>query len=106
MTPEEQARKMSQIIAKAWIDKEFKQKLLADATKKLREEGLDIAPGIEVKLVEDTNKVRHLVLPLKPSGHQLTEEQLESVAAGKKTVTGCYCTLCCCGGPDLLAPLV
>jgi hypothetical protein len=82
MNLDEQARKIQKIIAKAWMDGGFKQRLLSAPSKTLKEEGLEIRPGDEVRVVEDTDKVHHLVLPQKPSKEELSEDQLASVAAG------------------------
>jgi len=81
MTNEEQGQKLGQIIAKAWADQVFKQRLLADATTVLKEEGLSVPEGMTVKAVENTDKIFHMVIPTCPQG-QLTEEQLDAVSAG------------------------
>jgi hypothetical protein len=47
MNSEEQVRKISKIIAKAWMDEEFKKKLLADPMASLKEEGAEISPGVK-----------------------------------------------------------
>ena len=94
MTPEEYGRKISKIIAKAWIDDGFKQRLQSDPAKTLKAEGVEVSPGIEFRTVVDTARVRHLLLPLKPTG-ELSVEQLEE-AAGGCCVCRCYTT----GGCD------
>ena len=82
MQPEEQMRKINKIIAKAWMDKGFKERLLSDPASSLKKEGVEIPPGLEVRIVEDTDKVHHMVLPPKPSGDELSEEQLANAAGG------------------------
>ena len=82
MNREEQAKKMRQIIAKAWMDEGFKQRLLADPAAALKQEGLDIPEGLRIKVVENTDKLVHFVLPAKPSSHELSDEQLDKVAGG------------------------
>ena len=83
MNKEEQGKKMGQIIAKAWIDDGFKRKLLADAAATLREEGIELPDGLEVRAVENTDKVFHLVLPPKPVASELSDDDLAKVAGGK-----------------------
>jgi hypothetical protein len=85
MNQEKPGKKWQQIVARAWMDNGFKQKLLKDPMTMLKEEGFEIPPGAEVKVVENTEKQFFLVLPLKPGGDELTVEQLEEVAAGAET---------------------
>lgn len=82
MDKEEQKKKMEHIITKAWADEAFKQRLLADATAVLKEEGVPVPEGIVVKAVEDTDAVFHMVLPQKPAGRELSEDELSHMAAG------------------------
>lgn len=78
---EEQAKKMGQLIAKCWSDDSFKQKLMSDPKSVLKENGVDIPEGLEVKMVENTDNVFHLVIPAKPDG--LSDENLDKLGAGK-----------------------
>jgi hypothetical protein len=82
MKYEENARKIEKIIATAWIDEGFKQRLLSDPAANLKEQGVEIPPGVEVRIVEDTETVQHLVLPMKPSSQELSDQQLVGVAGG------------------------
>jgi hypothetical protein len=82
MHQEEHAKKTQKIIAKAWMDEGFKQRLLSDPSTVLKEEGVEIPPGVEVRIVEDTANVHHLLLPMKPSRMELPDDQLAGVAAG------------------------
>jgi len=85
MNDEEQVRNIHKVIAKAWTDEGFKQRLLSHPTACLKAEGVEIPPGVEVRIVEDTVNVHHLLLPLKPASTPLSEEQLEMVAGGGLT---------------------
>ena len=58
---------MGQIIARAWTDSAFKQKLLTDTVEVLKAEGLEIPAGIKLQAMENTDRVFHLVLPPKPA---------------------------------------
>lgn len=78
MTNEERDKQRVQIIAKAWTDDSFKRKLLSDPAATLKAEGVDIPVGVEVRVVENTDKVFHLVLPAK--SRELSDEDLEKVA--------------------------
>jgi hypothetical protein len=72
---EEQARRIAQIISRAWRDEVFRHRLLSDPASMLQAEGVSIPPGVEVRILEDTDKVFHVVLPIKPSTQELSEEE-------------------------------
>ena len=88
MTREAQERTFEKVIATALVDKAFKQKLMADPVSVLRAEGVEIRPGVEICVVEDTEKVHHLLLPVKPSAKELTDDQLHQIAGGLGTAAG------------------
>lgn len=71
----------AKIVAKAWTDEEFRQKLLKNPEKVLKDMGIAIPSGIKLELHEQSNKKIHLILPNKPEG-SLSEQELKSVAGG------------------------
>ena len=75
---QEQGRIMGQVIAKAWTDDVFKQRLLKNATAVLKEEGIEVPLGLEVKAVVNTDKDFYLVVPQRPG--KLTDKQIEEAA--------------------------
>jgi hypothetical protein len=75
-------RRYDQIVAKAWSDPAFKARLLTETATVLRENGISIPPGFQVQVVEQKANVIHFPLPSQPAGHELSQEQLEHVAAG------------------------
>ena len=77
---QEQAKRYGQVVAKAWRDEAFKQRLHADPAGVLREHGIALPAGRQVRVVENTDQVTHVVLPAKPTG--LSDEQLDQVAGG------------------------
>ncbi len=77
---EERARIYSRIVAKAWADEAFKQRLLADPKATLQAEGLTYPEDAEVHVMESTNQRIYLPLPPKPVG--LSIEELSEIAAG------------------------
>jgi hypothetical protein len=89
----EQGNPMGKIIAKALKDESFKKKLIADPAGTLKSEGVEIPEGKTLKLVEDTESVRHIVVPAL-SG-ELSDEEIAQVAAG-----GCTWLEPCCGKMD------
>ena len=83
LNQEEQGKKMSQLIAKCWADEGFKKKLLADPAATLKAEGAELPAGLHgmsIVMVEDTDKVFHLVIPAKPT--DLSDEDLDKVVGG------------------------
>jgi hypothetical protein len=92
---QEFARKWGQLVAKAWGDPAFKQRLLADPAAILRAEGIDVPAGRQVKVVENTDQVVYLTIPAKPPEAELSDEQLGQVAGGSAAT--CYpCYICNC----------
>ena len=51
------------VVAKYYGDPDFKAEVDADPTKVLKAEGLDIPAGASVKLLFNTEKMLHIVLP-------------------------------------------
>ncbi len=86
------SKKLGQIAAKAWSDPAFKKRLLTEPAAIAQEYGMPLPPGMELRIVEDTAKVRHFVLPPKPNGEELSDEQLDQVAGGG-ICTGTYASL-------------
>jgi hypothetical protein len=78
----------SELVAKAWADEGFKQRLMSDPEAVLKEHGIPIpAGGAKVKVVENTDDVRHLVIPARPKTTELSEAQLAGVAGGVTLAT-------------------
>jgi len=89
-----------QLVAKAWSDEELKQRLIDDPATVLQEHDIEVPYDVELKVVEDTDRVRHLVLPACPS-EELADEDL-TCSAGYDSFSGiCFsggdCRRCGCG---------
>jgi hypothetical protein len=80
MNQEERSKQMSELIAKCWADEGFKRKLLDDPMATLKSEGVKVRAGVSIKTLEDTDKVFHLVIPVKPT--ELSDADLAKVAGG------------------------
>lgn len=75
------------VIARAWRDPAYKARLLADPLGALQEAGVAVPAGMAVKVVENTDKHVHFVLPPKPTD-ELSDEALDKVAGGLHCRTG------------------
>ena len=78
---QEYAKRYGQLVARTWSDEAFKQRLLAEPTAALAEQGIAVPAGVEVRVHEQTPTVVHLTLPPQPA-EELSDEQLDAVAAG------------------------
>ena len=79
-TREEQGKKYAKLIAKVWSDEAFKERLLTDSRTILEAEGISVPPGVEVKVLEQTETQLFVVIPQKPLNEQF-EVMTERIAA-------------------------
>jgi hypothetical protein len=104
------SKQYAQLVAMTWADPEFKQRLMTDPTAVLKEQGFELPSGVEVRVVENSDKVLHVPvqagtevrpvvntvdvvyfpLPAKPT--EISDEQLD--VAG---YTMLACCTCCSG---------
>jgi hypothetical protein len=91
----ESAKKYGQVVAKAWEDESFKQRLLSQPKAVLTENGIEVPDNLEIRAVENTDDVLYITLPAQPSA-ELNDEQLEMVAGG--ATVGCAFTAGTAGG--------
>lgn len=96
-----QERAWSQLVAKAWTDEEFRDRLKNDPRAVLEEFGIEAPEGVEIQVVEDTPEVRHIVLPASPAGELADEELVGATGAdsycgfcGHCGRCGCWCRGC------------
>jgi hypothetical protein len=75
-------KKWGQIVARAWADEAFKRRLLASPAAVLKEHGLGVRPGVQLRVLADTDQVVHLTVPQRPGSAALAEEELDRVAGG------------------------
>jgi len=94
---EEQTKKVQQqwakIIAKAWADEDFKARLIAEPAETLKAEGMEVPDGITIKVVQDTENLRHIVIPHLPSDASM--EVIDTRVAAAQCYLYCYSQLCC-----------
>ncbi len=82
-TREEQGKKYAKLIAKVWSDEAFKERLLTDSRAVLEAEGISVPPGVDVKVMEQTETQLFVVIPPKPPIEQyaVMTERISAIAA-------------------------
>ena len=83
----------AKLIAKAWSDSKFRERLLKSPKEVLQEQGIEFPEGIDCKITENTEKIVYLNLPKKPEGN-LSETELRGIAGGRcqgRNVQLCVC---------------
>ena len=76
-----QRRRWAQVVARAWDDDGFRQRLLSEPEEILREAGISLPSGVPVRVVEDDSAAADesgvcLRLPAKPPGEDLIVEDV------------------------------
>lgn len=80
----EERKEYAKVIARAWVDEEFKKRLLKDTATVLKENGIEIPGGMTVRFVEQ--KENEILVPLPPKPQPvLSDDDLASVAGGAVT---------------------
>ena len=85
---QEAKRIYGRVVAKAWADDGFKQRLMADPAAVLKEYGMEVLPGVEVEVVEGRGEPEIgpnrmvLQIPPRPSSDELSLEEMEQAAGG------------------------
>ena len=62
------------VMSKAWDDEQFRQTLLNNPTEVLTQHGFRVPAGATVRIVQDTQTERHLILPSKPTPNLMVDE--------------------------------
>jgi hypothetical protein len=79
----EAGKKWLQLVAQARSDKTLKQRLMDAPVAVLREQGINVRAGLDVRVVENTDQVVYLTLP---SVSQLSDRDLDGVVGGTRLV--------------------
>ncbi len=75
-------------IARAWTDTAYKAKLLTDPHAALAEIGVKVPAGTNVKVLENTADIHHVVLPVPPANvGELSDQEMMKLAAGSPDIT-------------------
>jgi hypothetical protein len=92
----------SQIVARAWCDEGFMERLRSDPRNVLAEHGMEVPEGVEVQVVEGPeaavadghDAVRYLTLPVRPPDGLSDEDLVASPAAGCFSAACVACGAC------------
>ena len=66
MYREEFQKAYGRMVIRAWSDEAFKERLLSDPITVFKETGIAVPQGLDVKVIENTEKAVHFILPPKP----------------------------------------
>jgi len=80
----------AKVIAKAWADDAYRQRLNDDPGGVLADACITVPAGVELRVVENTSTVVHLVVPTAPGDGEISEEALGQVSGGTSM-------MCCVG---------
>jgi broad-specificity NMP kinase len=70
------------LVARAWADEDFRERLKADPRAVVAEEiGITVPESIEIEVLEETPERAYLVIPL--DRVSVSEEELDAVSGGK-----------------------
>lgn len=70
-------KEWAKVIAKAWLDDDFKKRLLADPMPILKEHGIEMPEGLTVNVIEGKPGQVNVTLPPRPDHTEGTVEELE-----------------------------
>jgi broad-specificity NMP kinase len=75
------------LVARAWADEQFRERLKADPHGAVAQEtGITLPEAIEIEVLEETPEKGYLVIPV--NRVEISEEQLEAASGGSSTCTG------------------
>jgi len=88
MNREEHAKAISRIVAKCWMDEDYKKHFVADPVKVLEDEGIEVPEGVKIRVLEDKPDERSFILPAKPDDLGFVEELEDRLAASACPLAG------------------
>ena len=87
----EQKNALTRLFAACWKDEALKARFISDPKAVLKEYGLDVPEGMDVKVVENADDCVHITLPASPAGNMdLSDDELSN-AAGGSGMMDCVC---------------
>ena len=77
----ENKKKLMRVIAKTWVDEDFKKRLFAEPAAVLKEEGIEVPSGTKLRVIEDAPGEQTIVVPPAPPGVGEIEDVESRLAA-------------------------
>jgi hypothetical protein len=90
---QEQSKQYAQIVARAWQDDAFRQRLVGSPNAVFEEYGISVPSGVTIRMLENTSDLYYLALPARPV--ELNDEMLDQVAGGVSPACS-FPFACCC----------
>jgi hypothetical protein len=87
---------VEKIVARAWVDPEYKARLQSSPLQAVAEMGLVMKDGVSLSVVEDTATHWNLVIPDEPSVGKVAHMEVFA-SAGSSSCGRCRCIGACCG---------
>jgi hypothetical protein len=79
----EQKNALAQLFAACWKDEALKARFMRDPKAVLKEYGLEMPDGMDVKVVENADNCVHITLPAAPvESMDLSDDELSNAAGG------------------------
>ena len=80
--PAEALKAQVDFLNKVWTDEAFRARLDRDPKAALKELGGQVPDDIEIRVVHDTDTVKHLHIPAAPSEGEISDEDLMNAQGG------------------------
>jgi len=74
---DERKKAWAKVVAKAWADDGFKEKLIKDPIPILKEHGVEFPPGAKLNVIEAKREEVYLVIPPKPEKPGMGVEEVQ-----------------------------
>ena len=84
------------VVARAWIDEAFHQRLLANPAEAVAEFGLPMLHAVTLKIVDGASDAPTMTLSLPARPADLAEESMGQLAQASGRADDCMGTSCCC----------
>jgi len=89
--------KIGRVIARAWTDQEFKNRLRTDLSQALFEMGIDPPEGVALRLAESDERTAYFVLPPGPEDTTDREElERRAMSYDYRALVHVLYNVCCC----------
>jgi hypothetical protein len=92
----------AKMIAKAWLDEEFKAELKRDPKAVMKRMGIPVADDLQLEVLENTPTKIYCVLPAKPTD-QITEEDIDTMTSTLMRNSSCANSVCESGGSTCMS---